>query len=204
MFFLKGFLNKIPFPLIQILLNHSLRKMHNKYPRIFAKIAEKEDVSFLIVPLDLPFNFYLIVSKDNPSLSVERKDCDFTADATIKATLFNLLNMFEGKLDGDAAFFSKSLVIEGSTAAIVALRNAIDSENINIVQDLTEDFGIFKKLLRKIVILGINKYNNLNTIINELQEELLQDCNNKLKHNSQEINNLKQELSKLRATLLNN
>lgn len=204
MFLLKGVLNKIPFPFIQVLLNYSLKKMHAKYPRVFAKVAEKEETSFLIIPLDLPFNFYLIINKNYPSLTVEEKDCNLTPSATIKATLFNLLSMFEGKLDGDAAFFSKSLVIEGSTAAIVALRNAIDSENINVVKDLTEDFGIFKKVIRKIITLGISKYNNLNTAIEILQEELLQDCNNKIKHNSYEISNLKQEINQLRTTLLNN
>lgn len=203
MLLLKGVLNKIPFFIIQAFLNYSLRKMHRKYPRVFSKISEQEIFSYLIVPTDLPFNFYLIIDKEQPILTVEKKDADIKASATIKATLNNLLEMFQGKLDGDAAFFSKSLIIEGSTVAIVTLRNSLDSENINLLEDFTENFGIFKPILIKLIVFSNGKFNNINYSLQEIQEQLLQDCNNKIKYNVNEINLLKEEIAKIRSRLSN-
>jgi predicted lipid carrier protein YhbT len=49
--------------------------------------------------------------------------------------------MVEGRLDGDALFFSRDLSIEGDVEAVVALRNAIDGEGLNILQDAVAPLG---------------------------------------------------------------
>jgi predicted lipid carrier protein YhbT len=36
------------------------------------------------------------------------------------------MQLLEGKLDGDALFFSRDLVVDGDTEAVVMLRNIID------------------------------------------------------------------------------
>ena len=51
--------------------------------------------------------------------------------------------MMHGSLDGDALFFSRDLVIEGDTAAGLALRNAIDDAEL----DLTVELGVLVKPL---------------------------------------------------------
>ena len=52
-------------------------------------------------------------------------------DAYIKGNLDILLNLLEGRIDGDALFFTRGLVITGDTAAIVGLRNTLDREEID-------------------------------------------------------------------------
>ena len=47
-------------------------------------------------------------------------------DAAIAGKFFNLLDMIDGSLDGDALFFSRDLRVSGDTEAVVALRNALD------------------------------------------------------------------------------
>jgi predicted lipid carrier protein YhbT len=42
-----------------------------------------------------------------------------------------LVGMLDGSYDGDALFFSRDLVIEGDTSAVLALRNALDDAEID-------------------------------------------------------------------------
>ncbi|HEC14815.1 MAG TPA: lipid carrier protein, partial [Rhodospirillales bacterium] len=45
--------------------------------------------------------------------------------------------------DGDALFFSRDLAIEGDTGAVVALRNAVDGAEIDLIEDLVSNLGPF-------------------------------------------------------------
>ena len=65
-------------------------------------------------------------------------------DAAIAGTFFNLLDMIDGSLDGDALFFSRDLVIEGDTEAVLALRNAIDNEEIDLAREIAALLGPFE------------------------------------------------------------
>lgn len=196
-FLFKGLLTKIPLPIIQFFLSYSFKKMQMDYPNVFLKVAQNGEESFLIKPTDLPFNFYMVISQSGSGITVESKTSELTANATITASLADLLKMLEGKLDGDAAFFSKNLIIEGSTASVVKLRNAIDAENINIISSLTSNLGIFSKIIKRLLFYGINKVNNVNNFISELETELLKEPTSSLNYIFTELNNLKQELNKL-------
>lgn len=142
------FAQKLPLSILQPFLNKAMLVMQKKHSAIFQRLGT-ESYSFIIEPLDLPFIFYLQPSIHSPTLKAIKKNDIPVADAKIKGTFIQLLQLFEGKLDGDAAFFSKELIIEGSTAATVALRNAVDSEEINIVEDLSEIFKPFNSLFKK-------------------------------------------------------
>ena len=53
-------------------------------------------------------------------------------DARIAGPLAALIGLVHGAYDGDALFFSRDLVIEGDTEAVLALRNAIDNEELDL------------------------------------------------------------------------
>ena len=61
--------------------------------------------------------------------------------------------MVDGQLDGDALFFTRKLVVEGDTEAVVCLRNAIDDVEGSIAEDTANLFGFTGrnalKILRK-------------------------------------------------------
>ena len=61
--------------------------------------------------------------------------------ATIRGPLLVLIDLLEGRLDGDAAFFSRDLAFEGDTEAVVVLRNAVDSGEIDLTADLLSVLG---------------------------------------------------------------
>lgn len=66
----------------------------------------------------------------------------------------SLIDLVEGRVDGDALFFSRKLHISGDTEAVVALRNIVDGAEIDLVSDFASAFGMFsgpaEQILRRI------------------------------------------------------
>lgn len=56
-------------------------------------------------------------------------------DAHIAGSALTLLDMIDGRLDGDALFFSRDLRITGDTEAVVSLRNALDDLDGSVADD---------------------------------------------------------------------
>src|SRR5690606_37921138 len=65
------------------------------------------------------------------------------ARAVIRADFPTLLQLLEGRIDGDALLFSRDLAVEGDMEVVVALRNALDGAGIDLVADLASLFGPF-------------------------------------------------------------
>lgn len=61
-----------------------------------------------------------------------------------------LLALLEGKLDGDALFFSRDITVTGDMEAMLALRNALDDCNIDLPSDLGTSAGPFAPMVRGI------------------------------------------------------
>lgn len=195
---------KIPLTVLQPFLSKSIINMQNKHPRIFDRLSD-EELDFIIDATDLPFVFYLKPSKKSPILKAIKRSEKPYSSAIIKGTLTNLLKLFEGKVDGDAMFFSKELVIEGSTAATVALRNAIDGEDMSIQNDLSEIFSPFEDLYKILSTKAINKYNFFQDALNQISSAILSTTNkeisslkNRVYDTEEEIDNINLNLNKLK------
>lgn len=193
--------NKLPLPLIQKFLSYSMFAMLKKHPKIFDKIS-KDNYSFIIYPYDLPFKFYMEPT-NNPKLIAIHKKEDITSDAIIKGSLINLLKMLEGKLDGDAAFFSREIIIEGSTQASVALRNAIDGEDVNIIEDLTSSISnnFLKKQLNTTLQIAVKHYTNIQEKINILNSAINYDLKKTQQEDALKLNDIFIELDDIQDTL---
>ena len=100
--------------------------MAQSRPELFARLGPHAGKRFLIDPTDLPFVLVLTPLPDRPLLTAHRRHERPAHDAAIAGTFFNLLDMIDGSLDGDALFFSRDLQVSGDTEAVVALRNALD------------------------------------------------------------------------------
>jgi predicted lipid carrier protein YhbT len=56
--------------------------------------------------------------------------------------------LLEGSADGDALFFARKIEISGDTEAILALRNALDDNAINLPRDLSPLAGPLAGIVR--------------------------------------------------------
>lgn len=134
-------LRPMPPVLLQPALTVAMTIIHRRHPAVFERLAELGDTLFLIDPVDLPFVFLLHPDAKAPSLVALGDAGAVEATATIRGPLLSLIDLLEGRIDGDALFFSRDLVIEGKTEAVVALRNAVDGAEIDIVADLLSLLG---------------------------------------------------------------
>jgi predicted lipid carrier protein YhbT len=128
---------------LQPALALAVRVLKRRHPGLFDRLKGVGAPSFLIDPIDLPFVFLLETDPERPRLVAlsEAAGAVQAASATIRGPLMMLIELAEGRLDGDALFFSRDLAVEGDTEAVVALRNAIDDAEIDLTADLASMFG---------------------------------------------------------------
>ena len=110
-------------------------------PRLFQRLGAHATKTVLIDPTDLPIVFALTPDPRRPRLGIERRGFAVKHDARIAGPLAALIGLVHGVYDGDALFFSRDLVIEGDIEAVLALRNAIDNEEIDLAEEAAGMFG---------------------------------------------------------------
>ena len=119
---------------LESLLSRMARAILRKNPDILDRLQQYADATIVIAPEGLPLAFQLRASATMP-VRVRRAPDIRGWDARVTASFTNLLAMAQGKRDGDALFFSREITIEGDTSAILALRNALDAAEIDLVSE---------------------------------------------------------------------
>ncbi|WP_372395891.1 SCP2 sterol-binding domain-containing protein [Azospirillum sp. HJ39] len=128
------------------LLARLLRMLAVRHPRAFDALREMQDARVLIEPVDAPVALMMRVGP-NLSLHALRREPagaglgDADADAVIRGPYARLLDLLEGRIDGDALFFRRELSIAGDTALILALRNTLDGEEMDLMADAASFAG---------------------------------------------------------------
>ncbi|MBT7955937.1 MAG: hypothetical protein HN731_12150 [Rhodospirillaceae bacterium] len=138
----------LPLAPLQPLLAAALMVMRRQHPAVFERLDELGDPLFVIDPIDLPFVFAMRPAGRRPSLLACREVDTESATASIRGPLPMLIDLLEGRLDGDALFFSRELTVEGDTEAVLVLRNAVDSDEINLFEDVLAILGPLAEPLR--------------------------------------------------------
>lgn len=144
-------LTPLPPALLQPALNAAMAIVRRRHRDIFERMDGFGDPVFLIDPIDLPYVFILTPDQQTPKLTAHRSYPAEDVNAVIRGPLLALMDMLEGRIDGDAMFFSRDLVIEGDTEVVVALRNAVDGAEIDLAADILSLFGPFSGPARKAV-----------------------------------------------------
>ncbi|RXX15758.1 ubiquinone anaerobic biosynthesis accessory factor UbiT [Brucella canis] len=138
----------VPPFLLNPLVSRVFHQVIRAHPGLFERLGEHVNKRFGFRPSDLPFAF--LVEPGKPRISVFRQDAAFEADAAIEGPLVMLLALLEGKLDGDALFFSRDITVTGDMEAMLALRNALDDCNVDLPADLGNGAGPFGPVVRSI------------------------------------------------------
>jgi len=125
------FMGSLPLSPLEMASNRVLRTALNRRPSMFSRLGSYADKTFAIDPVDCPFVFLLEPRAELPRLKVRASLDGVSWDARISAVMLVLLGLLDGTYDGDALFFTRDLVIEGDTAAVLALRNAIEDAELD-------------------------------------------------------------------------
>jgi len=131
----------VPLVLLQPVFTRIAQHVAHSRPELFRRLGPHAGKRFLIEPTDLPFLLVLTPKRDVPRLTVHRRDEHPSHEAAITGRFFDLLDMMDGSLDGDALFFSRALRISGDTEAVVALRNALDDFDGTALDTALRSFG---------------------------------------------------------------
>jgi predicted lipid carrier protein YhbT len=134
-------LSPLPTALLQPFLNLATANTSRRHPGLFDRLAGLAGSSILIDPIDLPFALLLRPAPPPSLVAVAKPPRAEAPSATIRGPLLTLIALLEGKLDGDALFFSRDLVVEGDTEAVVMLRNAVDGAGIDVLDELLSVLG---------------------------------------------------------------
>jgi O2-independent ubiquinone biosynthesis accessory factor UbiT len=127
--------------MVQPLLNRTVRRIAQRHPEMFDRIAPYQTSNFVIVPQELPFALLLRPDPAAPTLRAVPRDALPEHEARIEGRFKLLLELVDGESDGDAAFFSRDLTISGNTEAVVSLRNALDDMDGSVAQETADLFG---------------------------------------------------------------
>ena len=138
-------LSALPLPVMQPVLGHIAAHVASSRPELFARLGQHTAKRFLIDPTDLPFVLLLVPDARRPHLNACHRAEQPSHDAAIAGTFSNLLRMIDGSLDGDALFFDRTLHVSGDIEAIVALRNALDDFDGNVLDNILAAFGPLSK-----------------------------------------------------------
>lgn len=117
------------FPLA-LALTLAVRRLAWRRPELFERLGALATRTVAVVPTDLPIAFLVAPAGERATVEVVHPDQAVDAAARIRAPLLVLLGLLDGTYDGDALFFSRDLVIDGETEAVVALRNALDDAEL--------------------------------------------------------------------------
>jgi len=181
---------------LQPLLNLAIRTMKDRHSDVFERLDGAGELAFLIEPTDLPFAFELRPALDNPTLLAIEKPTGLPEElsAAIRGPLLSLLALLEGRVDGDALFFSRELTIEGDTEAVLALRNAIDGAEIDIVADALSPLGPLSKPARSIVQHAENLYSRAASDLETLASALRAPVSRRVQAQSADIRDLNERV----------
>ncbi|MCF8468831.1 MAG: SCP2 sterol-binding domain-containing protein [Sneathiella sp.] len=133
------------------LLTIFLGRMERLYPEIATRLAPLGLCCFHIIPTDLPFSFLVILDNGKATAKILNDGQTVSnATATISGDIYSFMQLLEGSVDGDSLFFTRRLIVEGDTEAVLTLRNAVDSVDLSVKHILAGLTGPLPPLFKKV------------------------------------------------------
>lgn len=126
---------------VRPILSHLINTLVKRHPNLFDRLGSYGSKRFLIDPVDLPFTLLLCPDAKQPTLTPHKREAPPEHDAAILGPIGKFIDLVNGVEDGDALFFSRDLRIEGDTEAVLALRNAIDDMEIDLIEEIEGMLG---------------------------------------------------------------
>lgn len=134
-------LRLLPTRPLELAMGRLMISMARRHPELLDRLGPYASKTIGIAPTDIPVVFLLRPARDAPDIEVRPDRPCPACDALISGPLFALIDLAEGRLDGDALFFSRDIRIEGDVEAVLALRNALDGEGFDLMREIMAPLG---------------------------------------------------------------
>lgn len=136
---------------LEPILGGAVRLVERRHPRLFERLSELAPARLIIEPWDTNHRFLIDIAEGDKPVRLMLAHEDDEAQATISGRLALLIDLMEGRIDGDSLFFTRELTVTGDTALIVALRNTLDGEEISLLDDVLSFLGPFAEPAARLV-----------------------------------------------------
>lgn len=134
-------LTPAPLSLLNPALVRIAVRLSRSRPDLFSRMGAHTRKTFLIDPTDLPLVLTMTPDTASPRLTAHGRYDIPPHDGAIAGRFVHLLDMIDGSLDGDALFFNRNLSVSGDVEAVVALRNALDDFDGDLVREILGALG---------------------------------------------------------------
>jgi predicted lipid carrier protein YhbT len=153
----------------EMLVNRMARHIAARHPSMISRLSDSEGKVYAFHVAELPFIITLCMKKGVPLIKLRERKNRPHAAVTLTATLKTFIDLFEGKSDGDALFFSRELVVEGDTEALLLLRNAIESDDIDLPREIFSMFGKYEGMAHKAFDVGATVFGLANQSVTKVE-----------------------------------
>ncbi len=194
-------LRAVPPELVQPVAERLARRLQDRHPDIFERLAPLGPRVFAIDVTDLPWLFVLSVADGEGHVEVRAKSDETNADSTIHAPLKVLFGLLDGSIDGDAMFFTRDLTYEGDTEAVVALRNALDGADVDFIADIASAFGPFEGAAQSLAEKALAGFARAESDFAALNESLIQPVARRNDAQARRIEELEERCARLEKAL---
>jgi len=118
---------------VDAILHRILAAITAQHPGLATRLAGLPAAAVLIEPADLPVRFLIRLGPGGPAVNVVPPGADPRASTRVRAPIQQLIALAEARIDADTIFFSRALTIDGDIEPVLALRNALEGEAIDII-----------------------------------------------------------------------
>ncbi len=184
---------------IQPVLDVVLSQLYRRHPDLFERLSCLGSPVYLIDPVDLPLAAVLTTDAEHPGLRAVKSADGVEAAAVIRGPLMALLSLLQGDIDGDSLFFSRDLVIEGDTEAVVALRNAVDGCEIDMLEVVTAPFGPLAGTARRLAQVGQGVFGHMAEDLAILRSALVTPTTRRVDAHSRKLRDMDEKIDKVVA-----
>jgi O2-independent ubiquinone biosynthesis accessory factor UbiT len=187
--------------LMQPCLNALTKRVLKKHPKIIERLSEQEPAKLIISPLDFPCAFLFDLNAPDIKISILKKTDQVEYDAKVQGSYVDLLDMLEGRIDGDALFFSRKLSIDGSTEMVVALRNIMEAESVNLKEMILSLSGPFKLPCSLLMRLHETAMSQAQKDLELIQTASVKTLDMKLRTQANEMKAMKEKMNQFKTDL---
>lgn len=117
---------------VEMVLTRALQSLARRHPAAFERLGVHRASTYRLAPTDFPVAFQLRPHPHRGTIRVVRRGAPAACVAQVSGSLADLLALFDGSLDADAAFFARSIQVEGDIGAVMALHNALESADLRL------------------------------------------------------------------------